>query len=633
MADIYTFFEEGIKSYIEQTFEKYVNNANIIFRKSFDNILIRPLFINDISLYKNLIQKNKLKSEIWGLIGNLLDQKINILLKGYEESINKMKNKVLKYSDEIKNCKRKIEKYKEENKEMKEEINNNIKDNHDEIEINNEEKEEKEDLSDVKCKEYDSKNNSILLNKIVTNNKKAKKKKNDIDKYKEKLSKREKYVMIGEINILKLKIIKFSINILVNEINNQKETNKDYNQENNYQLLSDFIKDFIDKSETIKDKLYVEYYAFIRVYVIELVLIINIQGYKDINIFFLNQLLSYIKNIKKKYSNTHIYELIKNLEKIISNPDTFLCPNAFKILKEASFKKIKPRSRNNSFDKNDLTNNNGNNKNERNRKIDEFISLDNEKKSDSEDDEEDFQKKLSNVISFKNSSLQNNNNSNIIQNNYNININFQSQSSLGIGESNKFRSYANDSALSNNSLINLESKNYTNMLNSSKISLDDSMSFPGMYKSGSYSELLGINSRLISQLPSVRNTKQEKNNNNLEFKKIMKIKKEKTQKINSNKKIDKILGKEFRKVVNNNFYNNNDGNKDKNTTATETKNIKNSEGTIDNKKINSDILAVKTPTKAGNEDTKEKEQTKEQNLLKETGIKRNLELLFNQQTD
>ena len=79
-----------------------------------------------------------------------------------------------------------------------------------------------------------------------------------------------------------------------------------------------------------------------------------------------------------KYSNSHISYLIKSIQEIISNPEKILCPNAFQILKEASFKKIKPRSRDNSFDENDLINkdnNNAYNKNERNRKIDEYFNL------------------------------------------------------------------------------------------------------------------------------------------------------------------------------------------------------------------------------------------------------------------
>ena len=630
MADIYIFFEEGIKSYIEQSFSKYSKNEEIIFKRSFDNEFLRPLFINDISLYKNLIQKNKLKSEIWGLIGNLHDQNIKQILQKYGAFLDKKKNKLLKYTELKKKSNETIKIYQKKYKEIEEEINNNVQTNNcndNEDEINNE---EKEDLSDVKCKEYVSNNNGLLLNKIMKYNKIIEEEKKNLEKYEDKLKSKEKYFMIAEINILKLKILTISTDILIDDISNQKVFNKDHNIEDNYKLLNNFITDFIDKCEKIKDITYIKYYEFVRVYVIELALIINLQGYKDINKKFLNQLLNTIKQVKKTYSTSYISDLIKTIEKLISSPDSFMCPNAFNILKEASFKKIKPRSRNNSFDKNDLTNNNANIKNENNRKIDEFI----EKKSDSEDDEEDFQKKLSNVISFKNSSIQNKNNSNIIQNNYNININFQSQSSLGLGDINKYKSYPNDSAFSNNSLIYLEHPNGTNLLNSSKISLDDSMSLPGIYRSGSCSELLGINSRLVSQLPSVRNTKQEKDKNNLEFKRKIKMKKENIQKKGSNKKLDKIFGEEIRKIVNNNFYNNeNDYNKEKNTTATETKKNKISDEKNENKKLDSNILVVKTPIKAANEDLQEKEEINDKNIMEDPGIKKNLNFLFNQQTD
>ena len=630
MADIYIFFEEGIKSYIEQSFSKYSKNEEIIFKRSFDNEFLRPLFLNDISLYKNLIQKNKLKSEIWGLIENLHDQNIKQILQKYNAFLDKKKNKLVKYTELKKKSNETIEIYTKKKKEIEEEINNNVQtnncnDNEDEINI-----EEKEDLSDVKCKEYVRNNNELLLNKIMKYNKIMEDENKNLEKYENELKRREKYFMIAEINILKLKILTISTDILIDDISNQKVFNKDHNIEDNYKLLNNFITDFIDKCEKIKDITYIKYYEFVRVYVIELALIINLQGYKDINKKFLNQLLNTIKQVKKTYSTSYISDLIKTIEKLISSPDSFMCPNAFNILKEASFKKIKPRSRNNSFDKNDLTNNNANIKNENNRKIDEFI----EKKSDSEDDEEDFQKKLSNVISFKNSSIQNKNNSNIIQNNYNININFQSQSSLGLGDINKYKSYPNDSAFSNNSLIYLEHPNGTNLLNSSKISLDDSMSLPGIYRSGSCSELLGINSRLVSQLPSVRNTKQEKDKNNLEFKRKIKMKKENIQKKGSNKKLDKIFGEEIRKIVNNNFYNNeNDYNKEKNTTATETKKNKISDEKNENKKLDSNILVVKTPIKAANEDLQEKEEINDKNLMEDPGIKKNLNFLFNQQTD
>ena len=621
MADINSFFEEGIKSYIEQSFLKYSKSIETIFDKNFDTNLIQPLFISDISLYKNLIQKNKLKSEIWGLIYNLIDQKINQLLCGCNDVVKNMKNQVIKYTQKIKKSNGLIEQYRKLIKEKNEEINNNNKslkekkDNSDyENDLNLEDKNYENEIA--QC-------NGKLINEITKKKKKKEDEKENINRYQKKLRNRERNVIIGKIRILKIKILHITITILINEINGQEIKNKNYNKENNYKLLNDYINDFIDKIEKNKDKVYIDYTSFIKNFLIQLALIINNKGYKDINISFLNLILNTFNNIKKVYSNSHISEVIKYVEKLISKPDTFLCPNAFKILKDASLRKIKPRSRNNSFDKNDIVSNNQNNKIEGNRKIDEFITYKKrEEKSDSEDDEEDFQKKLSNVISFKNSSTQNNI----------PNINFLSQSSLGLHDTYKHKSLLNDSALSNNSLIYIDNQNGTNLLNSSRISLDDSISKQGMYRSGSCSELLGINSRLASNLPTLRNTKKEKKKNLLEkFGKKMKMKKINIERKSSNEKLDKIFGKEIRNIVNHNFYNNEGSsyNKNKNTTATENKKEKNN-----TKKISSEILAVKTPVKNKNENSQEKEeQTINNNILKQSGIKKNLQLLFNQQTD
>ena len=621
MADINSFFEEGIKSYIEQSFLKYSKSIETIFDKNFDTNLIQPLFISDISLYKNLIQKNKLKSEIWGLIYNLIDQKINQLLCGCNDVVKNMKNQVIKYTQKIKKSNGLIEQYRKLIKEKNEEINNNNKslkekkDNSDyENDLNLEDKNYENEIA--QC-------NGKLINEITEYRKKKEDEKENINRYQKKLRNRERNVIIGKIRILKIKILHITITILINEINGQEIKNKNYNKENNYKLLNDYINDFIDKIEKNKDKVYIDYTSFIKNLLIQLALIINNKGYKDINISFLNLILNTFNNIKKVYSNSHISDVIKYVEKLISKPDTFLCPNAFKILKDASLRKIKPRSRNNSFDKNDIVNNNQNNKIEGNRKIDEFITYKKrEEKSDSEDDEEDFQKKLSNVISFKNSSTQNNI----------PNINFLSQSSLGLHDTYKHKSLLNDSALSNNSLIYIDNQNGTNLLNSSRISLDDSISKQGMYRSGSCSELLGINSRLASNLPTLRNTKKEKKKNLLEkFGKKMKMKKINIERKSSNEKLDKIFGKEIRNIVNHNFYNNEGSsyNKNKNTTATENKKEKNN-----TKKISSEILAVKTPVKNTNENSQEKEeQNINNNILKQSGIKKNLQLLFNQQTD
>ena len=53
----------------------------------------------------------------------------------------------------------------------------------------------------------------------------------------------------------------------------------------------------------------------------------------------------------------------------------------------------------------------------------------------------------------------------------------------------------------------------------------------------------------------------------------------------------------------------------------------------ENKKLDSNILVVKTPIKAANEDLQEKEEINDKNLMEDPGIKKNLNFLFNQQTD
>ena len=611
MADIYYFFEEGIKSYIDQSFKKDTKNELFIINKNYDNNLLQPIFINDISLYKNLIQKNKLKSEIWLLILEKMEQKISEVLSDFNISIEKINKNICLAENKIKKSYSLLEQYKKEKKEIKQEVNNyselNKKqnnDNDDENIINQEEK-NNNDLTDVKCPKYYSKLIGDLINKLTSYKKKKIDETVNISQYESELETNKRNLNCLNINILKLKMLQLTTKILINEMNIENKNNN-FDKEKNYKLLNEFLYDFVDRCEKIKESLYIDYTSFIKAFVIKLVLIINKQGYKDINKHFLNQLLNAIDKIKKHYSNSNIYSLIKYIEKIKSSPDIYLCPNAFEVLKKASFKTVKPRSRNNSFDKNDPIYN-SNNKNEKNRKIDEFIKIE-EKESDS--DSEDFQKKLSNVISFKHSSTQLNN----------LNNNMYNPNSM-------------NSAISNNS----------NLLDSSKISLDDSLSIQGsMYRSGSYSELLGINSRLASQLPCVRNTKKEKENKYLEkFKKKIRIKKEHKydnnfNRKNSNEKLDNIFGKEIRKIVNNNFYNNNANtydNKDKNTTATENKK-NNNENDISKYNKNSNILATKTPIKNGSENAYENNnKIVNINNLKDNDIKKNLQLLFNQQTD
>ena len=170
MAEIYTFFEEGIKSYIEQSFSKYSETSEIIFDKNFDNIILNPLFINDITLFKNLILQNKLKSEIWESIGDILYQKLKDIINIYKDNIKSYETKILQYKERIKKSNSYIEFLNERSNSRKEQIKNNYNEaiNKKKVDIENEEGRSDEDnLSEVKCEEYNSKINAELIKKLL----------------------------------------------------------------------------------------------------------------------------------------------------------------------------------------------------------------------------------------------------------------------------------------------------------------------------------------------------------------------------------------------------------------------------------------------------------------------------------
>ena len=663
MADTFQFFEEGIKSYIEQSISNN-SKTDIIIDRGFDNKFLYPLFINDITLFKNLIQKNKLKNSIWKSIGDLIFQKINNILTDFSENIKEIETKILQYKERIKKNNIYIEelekiKIKRENK-IKRNIDKDIQNKSleeskiihlDEEKDDEKQNEDEDNLEDVKLEENYSKQNNILIEKIVKYEKKIQEGKESLERNEEKIKKCTKKVNIGNINLLKLKIIQMTVNILINEINNinliNNNDNNIYRNEKDYSLLKEYISELIVKCELIKGKSYSNYEIFMKSFIIELVLTINNQGYKDINKFFLNQVLDNLKENSKIYSSIEISNLIIYVEKLIKNPDSFLCPNAFSILKKASNKKIRPRSRNNSFDKNDLLtnlNNNEtkNNKNEKNLKIDDFFKA---KKSESDEDEEDQTKKLSGIIRFKN-------------NNYTSNNNFRypSQFSFGLNENNsKIKFNSMTSGLSNNSLLALDLHNQSsNLLSSSKLSADDSMSMNNsLYRSSSFSELFphdsllggqnGFNSRLASQLPFLRVSKVEKKKKIKAFDNLQqKLGKDIFKKKNNKENSELLLNRQISSIVNDKFYNNeNSSNNEKNKNTTATENKKNNKKEIsdennalnckDKKQINNEgVLVSKTPIKiiCKSEDFKEEENKNEN--LEVNGIRKNLGVLFNQ---
>ena len=671
MADIFTFFEEGIKSYIEKSALKYTKTPETIFNKDFDNIILNPLFINDITLFKNLIQKNKLKFEIWISIGELLDTKIQDIIMSFKSSITEIDKKITHYKERIKKTQKYIEDLQKLIERRKEAIQDNYnedvrkKSNEKKIVYNfdgmteNENKAEEDNLEDVKCEEYSSKNNAILINKINRYNINIEDSSKSLENYEHKIKRSKKKVSLGNINLLKLRLLHLTINILINEINKNELNNENYNRESNYKLLDELIVDLIEKSEEVKEKINVNYVTFIQSFVIELALIINIHGYKDINVFFLNKLLYYFNNYKNKHTSDEISNLISYIEKVIKNPDSFLCPNAFLILKNASYKKIRPRSRNNSFDKNEINLNNtinnnndvkNNNKKEKETKIDDYFK---KKKSESDEEEEEYNNRFSNIISFKNSNQNNTNNYKLNNNNY------HSQFSFCLKDNNsKIKFNRMSSALSNNSLLGLENLNFqiqtSNLLNSSRLSGDDSMSVHSQYKHSSLSELLphdsslggaqlGINSRLASQKPFLRISKKEKNTTMPTIDQFMKnYKKEMLKRKNSNEKQDNSLNKQINTIVNNKFYNNENltnDEKNKNTTASDNKkNYKNNIMFSDEiqykdgkKSSTNEVLVSKTPVKNIFQ-SEENNNNNNNDNLEMSGIKKNLNALFNQKT-
>ena len=662
MSETFLFFEEAIKSYIEQSVSKYSKSPELIYDKNFDNTLLKPLFINDITMFKNIIQKNKLSYTIWRSFGDLMFEKTADVSNNFSTQLNNDKQKIEQYEARIKKWDKYIKYLERKLSDVTQQIEDNLK-NSKKVEKAEENSIEENDLNDnsdnisgVQDKEDDLLGEEDEKNKAKINMKELKEKveydktikegKESIENNEKKIKHKKKKRTYGKFNLIKLKLLQLTTYILVNEIynnefnnDNNKDNDKDtdkssnkgvniYDKDKNYKKLNEYINDLIERGEIIKDKIKYNYITFIKSYIIGLVLIINNQGYKDINKDFLNQILERLKDNQKKYSSKEISDLVIYIGKLINNPDTFLCPNAFSILKNASHKKIRPRSRNNSFDKNDLTTNNNNdakNKNERNTKIDDFFKS---KKEDS-DEEEDCMKKKSSVISWKNN------------NNQNLNNIFLSQGSLGLNDNHsKIKYNSMSSALSNNSLLALDLQyQASNLLNSSKLSCDDSMVENSFCKPSAYSELAphdsmlggkaGINSRLASHLPVLRISQDEKKRKNPAFDIFQKkLGKDFFKRKESKEKLEKSLNKELVSIVHDNFYGNNNG--DVNNCNNNDKIVMDNK--LKDKKINTtnEVLVCKTPVKIVCKSEELKEESKNNENLRINGIKKNLGALFNQ---
>ena len=83
------FFINGIKIHIKSSIDKVKDNNDILFNENFDNILINPLFINNINLFREIINKNNLNFKIfWNHIGKIMNTSIQSLIKKFQDEIN-----------------------------------------------------------------------------------------------------------------------------------------------------------------------------------------------------------------------------------------------------------------------------------------------------------------------------------------------------------------------------------------------------------------------------------------------------------------------------------------------------------------------------------------------------------------
>ena len=89
MEDITTsFFINGLKLHIESSLNRYKDNPNLIFEENFENIFLNPIFINNINLFREIIEQNNLNFKIfWNHIGKIMNKSINYLMNIFQNEI------------------------------------------------------------------------------------------------------------------------------------------------------------------------------------------------------------------------------------------------------------------------------------------------------------------------------------------------------------------------------------------------------------------------------------------------------------------------------------------------------------------------------------------------------------------
>ena len=530
-----SFFTNGLKVHIESSIKKYEQNQNIIFDKDFDNILLNPLFINNINLFRDIISQNELNFQLfWNHIGKLMKTSIQQLIDKFEEEIKKIN---------------------EENKEK---------------------------------------------------------------------------IELGNINILKLKILNICLYFITNEESNDFQLVDNNEKEIFKNLLELYIKKEIENNN--------DFSLFIKNYIIKIVLLIN-DNYRKINFGILKFLSFTCYNFESLFMNKEQMNNLKiYIDQTINNPKLEINNYLNGAMNKKNYKKEKfSRSRRASFDIRDI-NINANNI-EKNKKIEDFFKASKkEKKEKSEKNNSDEKSGGTRETENIQNNIINKNNENEINNNINkLNqIHTQSKPLHFSSHTSNLSLFNLNSGISNHSnsfhLNNSFSLSKNNNINNSRISLDDSFSLTNLFPT----PLSELNEKNESQkfvakfkFPTIKceHTKKRKPFEKLKnkifgssqpnIKKYMKIEDKKGEE--ENKEI-----KEIRNVINSSFYGNENVDK-----ITEKENNKNEEKNVNVKnKIKNGILIYKTP----NKNNKENQDENINYNIEDNNIKKNWQLLFAQNT-
>jgi len=86
--NITSFFINGLKIHIDSSLNKYQDKENLIFDKDFENIFLNPLFINNINLFREIIEHNNLNyTSFWNHIGKIMSKSLQTLLNKFKKEI------------------------------------------------------------------------------------------------------------------------------------------------------------------------------------------------------------------------------------------------------------------------------------------------------------------------------------------------------------------------------------------------------------------------------------------------------------------------------------------------------------------------------------------------------------------